>query len=443
MQVKVEYIDYGNHEQLPLSRLRPLDQSFCSLPYQSFSCFIVGIEPNTHLLNTEVVSEDMTSLSPWIAQLNQWMLKLLLGMQVDLLVVYCDGQNRIGVEIVLPSKYLYIAELLIDLPVQNMASIQKLVSQYSHIPLGCFMCLAGLSRPLSSSKQPFPLQHLISQLYSSSELLPVVVSGVSSRYILHPLEDSSSSEDEVCASKATVNENGPSFKMAVEVQCMNQDDQNDFSESVPLYATTVAMDSLHVTLSDKLGFCLIVSHVLSPYKFYVHPVQENVATEMINLSESLLAYYSVSTNCHHLSTQMIEGSPLCCVQLPNDKMWYRATLKSLEPKQKCVVQLIDYGEIHFISLENVYELAESFCHKPPQVVCCKLAYISNLNKSVVSSLSSLSITGCDEKESELKNIGVDTKLREKFHSLVKEKQLYAVVKNDGKGMLKLLLYSVI
>ena len=38
LEMDVGYVDYGNSERLPLSRVRPLPEKFRKLPFQAFVC---------------------------------------------------------------------------------------------------------------------------------------------------------------------------------------------------------------------------------------------------------------------------------------------------------------------------------------------------------------------------------------------------------------------
>lgn len=46
--VMVDYVDYGNREQLTLSNLRPLEPQFCQLPCQSLLCSLSGLQAMPH-----------------------------------------------------------------------------------------------------------------------------------------------------------------------------------------------------------------------------------------------------------------------------------------------------------------------------------------------------------------------------------------------------------
>ena len=464
--VKVNYVDYGNQEQLPLSRLRVLDQSFCSLPCQALSCSVAGIEPTTHPLNSQQESGDQ--LSPWSAQINQWMQKLLLGGKVELLVMTSDGQNRVEVDIVLPVDWLYTAESLANfpIPVQSMASIKQLVADCSTIPLGSFMCIAGLAKPVIApvpSELSTLLQSAISPYYSFTKFVCTIpVSSVfgsnlsSIKYVSPPIE-SIRSEGGSCQSEATDEASitiCSCVEVPVEVHPEGHDDGRHSSEESPSLHTTADLEPLSITLRDSSEFCVLVSHVVSPFEFYVHPIQEDIASEMMSLTDSLSSYYSTSTNCRQLPPQHIESGVLCSVQLPKDGVWYRAVLTSnIHPPEsgavnQCSVQLVDYGETHTIPIENVYELAQEFSSNPPQVICCKLAGVQMLSDSdttaetsehaqcvlIQSEHPSISSDVASEEQSCSNNIvKKDAKLKKIFHSLVNEKQFVALVKDEGKG----------
>ena len=43
--VKVLCVDDGNRENLPLTRLRPLEEKFATLPWQAICCALSGVQP--------------------------------------------------------------------------------------------------------------------------------------------------------------------------------------------------------------------------------------------------------------------------------------------------------------------------------------------------------------------------------------------------------------
>lgn len=58
LEMDVGYVDYGNTERLPLSRVRPLPEKFHKLPFQAFLCSLSQVG---HVMQDTKHSTDLFS----------------------------------------------------------------------------------------------------------------------------------------------------------------------------------------------------------------------------------------------------------------------------------------------------------------------------------------------------------------------------------------------
>ena len=454
--VKVKYVDYGNEEELPLSRLQPLDPSFLSLPSQALSCYVSGIVPSQFLLND--VYGNATAREGWPSQLNQWLEKLLLGRMVRIVVVGKEGVERYGVDILIPCEWLLSNESLatFPVPIQCTINMKLILKPGSVIQLSALLRISGLavtqhsglslptcppatsylhSLPYVSGVSHIPQgQSIVCSPASTTVLVATDSQGTTIQYASKEPTSVYITEEEtgINVTEEPTNVNVPTSvsvteeptdvnvtKESADMKITEEPTNTSVPTSVHLTEESVAekltdvivtevsgktesdnqllptiscLQPLSIELGPASDFSFLVSHVVSPREFYVHPVQENIAQWLSGLTESLLKHYSGSSQCqlslstlkHSLHAQDSSRRVLCCVQCPDDKQWYRGVISSpVQEGGKCLVQLLDYGEYLEVSLDNVYELAEEFCDLPAQAVCCSLE--SSLGNDCVNS----------------------------------------------------------
>ncbi len=170
--VKVQYIDYGNQEQVPLSRLRVLEESFYDLPCQALSCFLAGIKPASHSWRGRCKIEKQVS--------NQWLQHLLLGNKVEMCVTG-DDHDQYGVDILIEKEVLLSAERHASFPVSVHAILQlpELEQQGSLVRLSSFLCCVGIAETV-------PICHpmVMSPCLETTEADTEAISRTSSEYLL-------------------------------------------------------------------------------------------------------------------------------------------------------------------------------------------------------------------------------------------------------------------
>ena len=491
--VKVKYVDYGNEEELPLSRLQPLDPSFLSLPCQALSCCVSGIMPSQFLLSD--VHGNVTAQEGWPSQLNQWLENLLLGKMVRVVVVRKESVERYGVDILIPCEWLLNDESLatFPVPIQCTINMKLILKPGSVIQLSALLCISGLAVPQHSGLSlPTCLpstnylhgipnishvpqgQSIVCSPASTAVLVASDSQGTSIQYVpeestsVHITEKETGTSiteeptDVNVPTSVSVTEEPNDTKITEEPADMNIAEEPP-NTSVPTSVhvteesgvekltdvivtevngktesddqrlpTTSCLQSLSIELGPASDFSFLVSHIVSPREFYVHPVQEDIAQRLSRLTESLLKRYSIISNqcqlslsalSHGLHEQDSSRRVLCCVRCPDDEQWYRGVISSpVQEGGKCLVQLLDFGEYLEVSLENVYELAEEFRDLPAQAVRCSLE--SSLGNGSVNSPD-----GCA--------LGDDNRVCEFLCDSAASRQLVACVKVEGEFALTL------
>ena len=179
------------------------------------------------------------------------------------------------------------------------------------------------------------------------------------------------------------------------------------------HLSEVKLKTTELSLGSSSEFPLVVSHIESPWLFYVFPTEQSAET-LSDLEFSLFQYYSNPNNCRILKdeTSIIVGS-LCCLQEEENGMIniYRGVVTSLSVAMEttdstqphCSVMCIDYGWRKSVAMDTLFVLEAQFLELPIQCVPCILngiapvvsdgdCFVENRSPSVVNSddISSLS-----------------------------------------------------
>lgn len=174
--VTVRYVDYGNQEKVPLSRLRLLDYSFYDLPCQAISCFLAGIEP----ANPDCAEQtDQRQVMRKV-----WFEKLLLGNTVEICVVTCNESGQHGIDILVEREDLLRSELLSLFPLPATQLLDH-TEQGSVVKLTSFLCSVGIAKRIQNCnavdaqtivEEALPAKSNSCFVRSSNVILPVDLS---------------------------------------------------------------------------------------------------------------------------------------------------------------------------------------------------------------------------------------------------------------------------
>ena len=427
----MNYVDYGNHEQLPLTSLLPLEVHFCHLPCQGLTCSLANIHP--------VMEGRSVPQETWPPEFCNWFVKLLLGKSVKLTILHCGKWNNLAVDINLPSDVLLSAESLANFPVPvesvaNLSSYRHLVTPISltsfmastgiarvsgplmtsllqmasplpflNVPLAAFACAAFTVPALNSMSTPSdvliaPAATSLLQLKSDDvETLKNAPLATQKCITKQPTdqevmqETKRQCEDDHCDSvhsKPELTTTQSSSQMQQETTVKVSKDVNGDSDSVPQLdaSNTCAHNTLSVLapLSLQLGSCndftIFMSHIVSPSKFFVHLLEEKSVSKMVSLAEGMNDHYSQPSNCVSLVPEQVAVGTLCCLQSPDDGQWCRGLIISVKPSTDASLKevnifFLDYGDSIQIRSDMLMELTKKFHPIPPQCICCALSGI--------------------------------------------------------------------
>ena len=435
--MQVNYVDYGNHEQLPLTSLRPLEVCFCHLPCQGLTCSLADIHP--------VMREGRSvPQGTWPPEFCNWFVKLLLGKSVKLTILHCGKWNNLSVDINLPSDVLLSAESLANFPVPiesvaNLSSYRHLVTPISlttfmastgiarvsgplmtsllqmasplpflNVPLAAFACAAFAVPALNSMSTPSdvliapaatPLLQLKSDDVETSKSAPPATQKCITD-CPQPTDQEVTQEtkhrlceddhcDSVHSNPELATTQSPS-QMQQETTVKVSKDLNVDNDSVPQLDACKSNTSAHNTVSDlaplslQLGSCndftIFMSHIVSPSKFFVHLLEEKHVSKMVSLAEGLNDHYSQPSNCVSLVPEQVTVGTMCCLQSPDDGQWCRGLIISVKPStdaslKEANIFFLDYGDSSQIRSDMLMELDKKFHPIPPQCICCALSGI--------------------------------------------------------------------
>jgi len=145
--------------------------------------------------------------------------------------------------------------------------------------------------------------------------------------------------------------------------------------ALPILSSVISNDSDH--------YSVIVSHVISPSEFYLNFASD--AEEVKNFDsfqQSLHDYYSTGNENkteEDLSTNLSVG--VICSAKYTDGTWNRGIIRDIqstlskdgdEEKSKYLIQYIDYGNYHWMPIENIRSLQEEFLCQPALTIRCSL-----------------------------------------------------------------------
>lgn len=340
--ITVEYIDYGNHESLPVHRIRALDNKFSVFPRQAMLCTLAGIEWTSLCCS----AENLSPVVEWSPEVLQWLYALIAEKPIDLIVYHWMERNRVEVDVCVPLEAILSAESLATLPtcipVDDIVTYTR-EQNCSDFSLLSIMQSFGLTvtpvsgdrNPDESSKIPTEDKDLQKQLCASPGL------------ILNP------ATSEFCTD-GIAGEEG---------ECLFPNDNGLVYSTLPPLILRVETSGMII---------VVVSHVIDPWNFYVQPVQESGAS-----GDHISVCDHISKSCVqsvHFSEHCI--GDLCCVQSAQDGEWYRGVVTEVTKGQhvtRCQVHHFDHGNSQWYMATQVKVLPGELCRYPAQAVHCMLS----------------------------------------------------------------------
>ena len=467
------YVDYGNEEEIFISETHPIPSRFCHLPAQALYCSLLMCNESINLKMGIVLQE--------------WLSRTIVGLPSAVKIKSYGGKNNAVVDIEVSAAFLFSESSLqfLDercgvLPdviggVHDMVSICKVldsvldkVKAQQHMDTN-FSDTPSLDESQVSESLCFEKHCAMLNLHSNKPIgkdsfCPPNETSVSVFSHENLLFDRVSHESmfETAVYSKVAQEIDESIVSSVheQVLCSCTDEEEEQCDAYPSavvkahahsgsYSTSSptlvkAMKPFCLQLEEgSLSFNLMVSHVDSVSSFYVHPVQHN-SLALLDLEMSLDHYYS-GPGVESLDSSDVSQGTICCIQCPEDKMWYRAVvvekLHTMEELQEnCCVFYFDYGVSETVSTGALKVLQPQFMSVPAQSICCSLTYFEDCleadgsenkgNEMMAGSDGSLqcklqlkdkNALSCVRKQEAVERI------TQYFHQLVMEKQLAACV----------------
>lgn len=192
------------------------------------------------------------------------------------------------------------------------------------------------------------------------------------------VQDKSDSDDKIiCISEesfqAKANDSLPSDVTASAVEILLEPNALESTKG-PSRKTILDLPVLELGLKVFDQPECLVSHVVSPSCLYIHPTVQ--AKCLLQLETSLKEFYSVASNRHPLEIEFMVQDTLCCIQSPEDHLWYRAMLCSpnllSDDGHDLQVFFIDYGITQSVPSSIPIKLDPQFTAIAAQCVCCSL-----------------------------------------------------------------------
>ena len=343
----MEYVDYGNHESLPLERIRALDSQFSAFPRQAMVCKLAGIEFAPVCLG----AQDHCADKEWSLQVLRWLHTLIAEKPIDIIVYHWSERNRVEVDVCVPLEAILSDEAFATLPtfipVDNVRTYTREKS-CSRLSLLSIMQSFGLvTTPLSGDEIPGEsFQHLAKGDYLTKQFC-------------EPLSPSSHAlnlaSDESCSSGVIRERGGHALP----------------NNSALLSGT---LPPLLICLEDSGKFTAAVSYVIDPWNFYVRPIQEfNAGDDHNSLPDYISKCCSQPVN---FGEYFIGG--LCCVQSVQVGEWYRGIVTDVNEGEgviQCQVHHLDRGNSQWYMANQVKVLPDELHQYPAQAVHCVLSNV--------------------------------------------------------------------
>ncbi|OWK56978.1 Tudor domain-containing protein 1 [Lonchura striata] len=396
--VLVNYMDYGNSDSLPLTRLRPIIPSLMDLPAQAIRCSLAGVKPPLG--------------GVWTSEGISYMKKLVKDKVLTVKVVDKDSSKSmveitdasvipvINVSSLLLEEGFAAEELSMALPaargtdaeqankdgswyravVQNVTSdgsvrvsfvdygntedvprdnIRQISSSFLKLPFQAIKCWLSGIKPGNSHWNP-----------EATRRFHMCTSGLELQATLN-----------TSCPAGGITDKKRKIKIAVFVlnECclplfVFLKGRHVVISEIQKITSLGHWKSIELAVDETMSVC--VTEVVSPDLFYAVPVankgQKNLFKELISLEDY----------CRSCNKQPFQPKPgeACCAQFSGNGNWYRAVV--LEDFQSAVKVLYgDYGSTETLPLSKVLPITDTYLKLPFQTITCSLAGIEKVEWS--------------------------------------------------------------
>ncbi|XP_028407927.1 uncharacterized protein LOC114530556 isoform X2 [Dendronephthya gigantea] len=322
--VTVLYVDEGNSETLPLSRLRELDEKFAGLPCQALRVQLKGLE----------LSEDIT-----LCEVNDWFKRRVSGETLE--AVLCE--NEADVKPVPLDLYIFPPNRSAsDVNYQKIeCSILEMLIRQGFAIRASSVASPGTSDDIGPPSSPSD-QGIKSESVRSSSL----TSG---------FHDTPS----------------PTF----------DDSHSESSPSISKNGVICRVPPPHIPVDSDGSLYMLVSHIVSPEEFYVHIISNEAGMLDDLMTDMNQTYQDLESKDSDIFSPCV--GDFCCARFSADGNWYRGLVlqvrcfgDSSEKVTTVEVFYIDFGNIEQVTVGDVKELLPQFMSIPAQAIRCSLADVN-------------------------------------------------------------------
>ena len=144
--------------------------------------------------------------------------------------------------------------------------------------------------------------------------------------------------------------------------------------ALPLLSSVISNDSDH--------YSVIVSHIISPSEFYLNFACDTEEVKNFDsFQQSLHDHCSTETEVEEDLSENLTVGVVCSAKY-TDGTWNRGIIRNVQPmmskegderKYKYLVQYIDYGNYHWVPIDNIKSLQEEFLSQPALTFRCSLS----------------------------------------------------------------------
>ena len=267
----------------------------------------------------------------------------------------------------------------------------------------------SVSASSHSSKSSTPSSHPSSGLCMSNPLAPAIVAQSVSSVSPSPLSENDSTRisslpahnSAPCETENSPQASPPLFTIVKSPECNKNTPKGITNKSDCIkFHTIAALPILSSVISSDSGhYSVIVSHVVSPSEFYLNFASD--ADEVKNFDsfqELLHDYYSTEKeDDDNLSANLTVG--VICSAKYKDGTWNRGIIRDIKPalsedgdekKRKYLIQYVDYGNYHWVAIDDIRSLQEDFLSQPALTICCSLSVLPHCVKKWRPKKASLS-----------------------------------------------------
>jgi len=149
------------------------------------------------------------------------------------------------------------------------------------------------------------------------------------------------------------------------------------SSVTPQALLVSALTDSVLQIDEKCEFNMLVSHVVSPTEFFIHPLQEDFVKKLNSLEEllsNLLDDRSEKLKQFNKLASPQTDNSLCCVQHPEDQSFLcrGVVLGQEDQTNNFLIHLLDFGETVAVEEQSVFELPSELCDFPCLAIRCSL-----------------------------------------------------------------------